>query len=97
MQRICDNSQGVINFCLFCLFTKEVRSAAVNAIKQLCHCQSASRITVMPDFSWATPDTSNTGSTYDYGALSSQEVASRIVFSINFIIISVTINKHYQL
>ena len=76
MQRICDNSQGVINFCLFCVFTKEVRIATVNAIKKLCHCKSASMTTMMPEVSWFTPITSGTESTpaaTGYGALSSQE------------------------
>ena len=73
---MCDNSQGVINFCLFCLFTKEVRSAAINAIKQLCHCQSAKvATTAMPEVSWFTPITSDTRSTpaTGYGTLSSEE------------------------
>ena len=40
LQRISDNSQGVINFCLFCLFTKEVRRATIVTIKQFCPCQT---------------------------------------------------------
>ena len=74
MQRICDNSQGIINFYLFCLFTKEVRSAAFSAIKKLCRCQSANVTTMMPEVSWFTSMTSETRSTpAGYGALSSQE------------------------
>ena len=75
MQRVCDNSQGVINFCLFCLFTKEDRSATINAIKKLCHCQSANMTTTMPEVSWFTPITSETRSTppAGYGILNSEE------------------------
>ena len=68
VQRICENSQGVINFCLFCLFEKEVKSATVNAIKQLCHCPTTT--TPMPDFTWLTPpDISNT----EYGATNTRK------------------------
>ena len=75
LQRVCDNSQGVINFCLFCLFTKEVRSAAIIAIRKLCHCQSGNIIALMPDVSWFTPSINDTRSTLtaDYNTLSSQE------------------------
>ena len=68
VQRICDNSQGVINFCLFCLFTKEVRSATSKAIKQLCHSQSTSNATVIPGFRSSTELTPS----YNYGAVNSQ-------------------------
>ena len=72
MQRVCDISQGVINFCPFCLSTKEVRSTTVNAMKKLCYCQSA---TTMPEVSWFTPITSETRSTppAGYGILNSEE------------------------
>ena len=71
MQRICDNSQGLINFCLFCVFTKEVRSATIDAIRRLCHCQADSRARVMPVTSWLTPVTnsSHDQSGLSYGAV----------------------------
>ena len=63
----------MINFCLFCLFTKEVRIATINAVRKLCHCQPDSGITAMPEVSWITQGTSSTGSTLFYGAINSQE------------------------
>ena len=70
MQRICDNSTGVVNFCLFCLFTKEIRSATIAAMKRLCHRQSAKRIiTALPEYSSLTLTRSSSG----YGTINLRE------------------------
>ena len=71
MQRICDNSQGLINFCLFCVFTKEVRSATIDAIRRLCHCQPAadSKTNAVPVTSWLTSVTNSYRSSTSYGTV----------------------------
>ena len=63
----------MINFCLFCLSAREVRSAMVNALNQLCHRLSTKRATrtLKPEVKKFTVDTPNTGLSPRYGAMDS--------------------------